>query len=102
MLTFLVMSRHAPEVCALHNETSRKTMIDWMGKARERAAKHGVKMVSGWNVLSEHLTVQVLEAPFFDAKQAFSMEPKNMAISTWNTIEVKVAITLEDTMKMMM
>jgi hypothetical protein len=79
MLTFLVMSRHAPEVCALHNETSRKTMIDWMGKARERAAKHGVKMVGGWNVLSEHLTVQVLEAPFFDAKQAFSMEPKNMA-----------------------
>jgi hypothetical protein len=60
------------------------------------------KMVGGWNVLSEHLTVQVLEAPSFGAMHVFSMEPENMAISTWNTMEVKVAITLEDTMKMMM
>jgi hypothetical protein len=102
MLTFLGIARHTPEMCSLHNEASQKTMIAWLSKSEELTKKHGIKIVGGWNVHSEHLTIQVLEAPTFEATQAYSMEPENMAMLNWNTLEIKVAMTLEETAQMMM
>ncbi len=101
MLTFLVFTRHAPADCAVHNEASRKTLIEWYRKTKELEAKHGVNMVGGWNVHSEHLTVQVFEAPNFEAFQAYSREPEVMNKLNWSTSEVKVAMTLEETSQMM-
>jgi uncharacterized protein with GYD domain len=72
-----------------------------MSKAPELLAKHGVKMVGGWNVHPEHLVVEVYEAPSFEAMQAFSMEPEMMSITNWQTMELKAAMTLEETWKMM-
>ena len=75
-------------------------MIEWASKTGELEAKHGVKMVSGWLVQPEYWTVQVFEAPTFEAMLAYSMEPEVMNIMNWNTIEFKVAKPLEETMKM--
>lgn len=51
---------------------------------------------------SEHLTVQVFEAPTFAAFQAFSMEPEVMKISSVDTMDIKAAMTLEEAGQMMM
>jgi hypothetical protein len=56
----------------------------------------------GWNVPSEHLIVQVFEAPTFEAFQAFSMEPEVMKISSVDTMDIKAAMTLEEAGQMMM
>jgi hypothetical protein len=101
MVTVLMISRHTPADCSFHNEKSAKILADYFSKHAELAAKHGVKEVGGWNVSPEHLVVQVLEAPTFEALQAYSMEPEVMAMSTWNTMEFKVAITLEEVGRMM-
>jgi hypothetical protein len=102
MVTFLVMQRHAAEVCAFHNEKSAKIMMDWLKKAGEFEAKHGVKIVAAANVIEEHLSVLVFEAPTFEAFQAYSKEPENLAMSAWATIEIKAAMTNEEVTKMMM
>jgi hypothetical protein len=101
MVTFVAISRHNAEVCAFHDEKSAKTMMDWLKKAGELEAKHGVKVVAAANVIQEHLSVQVLEAPTFEAFQAYSKEPEMMAMMNWNTIEIKPAMTNEEVAQMM-
>jgi hypothetical protein len=102
MVTVLVISRHTPDMCALFNKAAAKTYLDGWSKLKEFEAKHGVKMVGGWNVPSEHLTIQVFEAPTFEAIQAFSMEPEVMKLTSVDTQEVKVAMTLDEAAQMLM
>ena len=101
MVTFLMIARHTAADCPAHNEKSRKSMGEYMSKAPELLAKHGVKMVGGWNVHPEHLIVEVYEAPSFEAMQAVSMEPESMSMMNWQTIELKAAMTHEETWKML-
>jgi uncharacterized protein with GYD domain len=100
MVTFLGVYWHTAADCPTHNEKSRKSMAEAMSKAAELLAKHGVKMVGSWTVHSEHWTVQVYEAPSFEAMQAFLMEPEIMSLTNWQTMELKAAMTLEETWKM--
>ena len=100
MVTFLLISRHTAADCPAHNEKSRKSMAEYMSKAAELMAKHGVKMVGSWVVHPEHLGVQVFEAPSYEAMYAYGMEPEVMAMNVWHTMEIKVATTLEETWKM--
>jgi len=100
MVTCLLVWRHTAADCPAHNEKSRKSMAEFMSKAAELDAKHGVKVVGSWVVHSEHLMVQVCEAPSFEAMQAFSMEPESMSLMNWSTMELKAAMTLEETWKM--
>ena len=100
MVTFLLVSWHTPADCPTHNETSRKSMAEYMSKAAELDAKHGVKWVGSWVVHSEHLVVDVGEAPSFEAMQAHLMEPEIMSLMNWSTMELKAAMTLEEAWKM--
>jgi hypothetical protein len=102
MVILLEIARHAAADCPLNNERVREATIEGMSKSEELAKKHGIKIVGGWNVHSEHLVVDVFEAPSFEAYEAFLMEPEIMNMNNWYTTEVKVAMTLEDTMKMVM
>ena len=101
MVTFLEISRHTAADCPARNEASMKSVAEYMSKAPELQAKHGVKMVGGWNVHSEHLLVAVYEAPSYEALDAFRMEPEVMAMSYIVTEEIKIAMTLDETWKMM-
>jgi hypothetical protein len=85
----------------MNNEKSLKVVSEIASKQDELAAKHGIKIVGGWQVHSEHLVIQVFEAPSFDAFQAYSMEPEMMNVMNLMTTEVKVAMTLEETWQMM-
>ncbi len=98
----LEIVRHAAADCPLDNERVREATIAGMSKSEELAKKNGINIVGGWNAHSEHLVVDVFEAPSLEAFQAFSMEPEIMNMNNWCTTEVKVAMTLEETMQWVM
>lgn len=101
MVTVLVIGRHTAESCAIFNERSQKLTAAWYSKKAELEAKHGVKELVAVAVTPEHLTVEVLQAPSFEALQAFFNEPENVAMASWQTMEMKVAETLEEIMQAM-
>jgi hypothetical protein len=101
MPTILVISRHSPEDCPVFNEKARKVYLAWWDKLDAWSKKYGVKMVGSWGVHSEHLTILVFEVPSMDAFQKVSMEPEVQALSAYMTSEVKLALTMEEAMKML-
>ncbi len=55
MSTFLLIHRSSPENSPVYNEKSRKMVLELVDKFEELLKKHGVKMIGGWVVPSEHL-----------------------------------------------
>jgi hypothetical protein len=85
----------------MFNAKARKAMMDYMSKQDELMKKHKVKTLGGWNVYTEHLAFGVFEAPSFDAFEKFGMEPAVLALSEFETYEVKAATSMEDVPQML-
>jgi len=83
----------------MFNAKARKAMMDYMGKQDELMKKHKVKTLGGWGVYTEHLTFGVFEAPSIDAFEKFGMEPAVLALSEFETYEVKMATSMEEAAK---
>jgi hypothetical protein len=96
MPTFLIVSRHSPENCPLNNEKMKKLTLELPEKMNGLEKKHGIKRVGVWTVIPEHLVVWVYEAPSSEALQKFSMEPDIAEWMAWNTSEIKLAMSLEE------
>jgi len=101
MPIFLLISRHSPENCDMFNEKSRKVTLELMGKMEELLKKHGVKLLGGWIVTTEHLGVYAFEAPSFEAFQKLGNEPEVLATSAFETYEIKPAISFEEAVQML-
>jgi hypothetical protein len=101
MPMFLLISRHSPENCPMFNEKARKAFMEYSTKLDGILKKHGVKMLGNWNVPTEHLSVIVFEAPSIEDFNKCGMEPAVLALSAYETYEVKLAIGMEEAMKMM-
>jgi len=101
MPTFLIVSRHSPENCPLNNEKMKKMTLELPEKMSIFEKKHGIKRVGVWTVIPEHLVVWVYEAPNSDALQKFSMEPDIAKWMAWNTSEIKLAMSLEESMQLL-
>jgi hypothetical protein len=99
--TFLLISRHSPENCPLFNEEKRKVNLASLEKLDAWSKKFGVKLVGAWSVPNEHLNLMVIEAPSLEAFQKFSMDPEVIAMSASETTEVKMALNLEEIIKML-
>jgi hypothetical protein len=52
-------------------------------------------------VIPEHLLVWVYEAPSSEALQNFSLEPEMIKWMAWNTSEIKLAMSLEESMRLL-
>jgi len=63
--------------------------------------KHGLKRIGVWTVIPEHLLVWVYEASTSEALQEFSMEPEIVKWMAWNTSEIKLAMSLEESNKLL-
>jgi hypothetical protein len=98
MPTFLIISRHSPENCPINNEKMKALTLELPGKLIGLEKKHGIKRIGAWTVIPEHLLVWVYEAPTSEALQNFSMEPEMVKWMAWNTSEIKLAMSLEDSM----
>ena len=101
MPTFLIISRHSPENCPLNNEKMKFMTLELPGKLGGLEKKHGVNRVGAWTVIPEHLLVWVYEAPSSEALQKFSMEPELLKWMAFNTSEIKLAMSLEESMKLL-
>ena len=101
MPIFLIISRHTAENCPLNNEKMRKMTLELPAKLGGLEKKHGVKRIGAWTVVPEHLLIWVYEARSSDALQDFSMEPEIVKWMAWNTSEIKLAMNLEDSMKLL-
>jgi len=101
MATFLIISRHSAENCPLNNERIKAMTLALPGKLEGLEKKHGVRRVGAWTVVPEHLLVWVYEAPNSEALQKFSMEPELVKWMSFNTSEIKLAMSLEESMKLL-
>ena len=101
MAIFLIVSRHSPENCPLNNEKMKKMTLDLPDTLSGLEKKHGLKRVGVWTVIPEHLTVWVYEAQSSDVLQKFSMEPDIVKWMAWNTSEIKLAMSLEESIKLL-
>lgn len=101
MPTFLIISRHSPENCPLNNEKMKTMTLELPDKLGWMEKKHGVKRIGAWTVVPEHLLVWVYEAPNSEALQKFSMEPELLKWMAFNTSEIKLAMTLEESIKLL-
>ncbi len=96
------ISKHSPANCPLNNDAQKKLNQQVMNQLPVLAKKHNVKVIGSWSVMSEHLLVMVYEAPTFEAFQSFLMEPLIMKwIAAQDSTEYKLAMTSEDSMKML-
>jgi len=98
MVTFLAISKHAPESCPANNAEVKKMVMEDIEKTEEVAKKYGVKRIGGWGVPSEHLTIFVDEAPSLEAYQKFGMEFSSFK---WSTTEIKVLTSMEEAKEML-
>ena len=85
----------------MFNEKARKMTLQLVDKMEGLLKKHGVKMVGCWHVPNEHLMFEVYEAPSSEAFQKLGREPEIQAWYAYNTVEMKVAISTEEAMKML-
>jgi len=101
MPIFLIISRHSAENCPLNNEKMKAMTLALPVKLGGLEKKHGVERVGAWTVVPEHLLIWVYEAPSSDALQKFSMEPEMVKWMAWNTSEIKLAMTLDESIKLL-
>jgi hypothetical protein len=99
MPTIIMFQRHSAENCPMTNEKKKKMALEIMDKLPTLLKKHGIKNVGMWGVPPEHLNVIVYEAPSLDAFLKLQMEPEIMKWVAQNTTEIKIAMTLEESMK---
>ena len=100
-LLFLEIARHTPESCPMHNEKVKKVFVESYEKMGKLAKKYGIKIVGSWAYMPEHFMVAVFDSPSLEALLKFSMEPENMALAGYNTIETRPVMTLEEVMKLL-
>jgi len=79
----------------------KKLTLELHGKLGGLEKKHGVKRVGVWTVIPEHLFVWVYEAPSSEALQGFSMEPEMVKWMAWTTSQIKLAMSLEESMRLL-
>jgi hypothetical protein len=101
MPIFLIISRHSPENCPMNNEKMKRMALELPEKLGGLEKKHGIERVGVWTVIPEHLLVWVYEAPSSELLQKFSMEPEIAKWMAWNTSEIKLAMSLEESMKLL-
>jgi len=85
----------------MFNKEARKATLALMANQEALMKKYKAKPLGGWVVSNEHLVIWAIEVPSLDIMQQFMMEPVMIAQSAFNTIEVKVATSIEESAKLL-
>lgn len=79
----------------------KKITLELPEKLGALEKKHDLKRIGVWTVIPEHLTVWVYEAPSSDSLHKFSMEPDIIKWMAWNINEIKLAMSLEESINLL-
>jgi hypothetical protein len=101
MTLYLMFERHSPENCPMFNEKNMKVWTQFNDNIDGLSKKHGIKMLGSWTIPNEHLTVDVIEAPSFEALTKLFMEPALLPLGSFESFEIKAAFSSEEIAKMM-
>jgi len=96
MPTFSVNMKHSVESCVMFNSDVRKKFKEVVGKREEAAKKHGVKVLSAWTSVLDHLIFYIVEA---SSQQAVEEYFKEIGFAFWNTVEIRQVKTVEDVVR---
>ena len=80
----------------MFNEEVKQKFKDVVGKREEVAKKHGVKVISAYTSILDHLIFQIVEAPSQQAVERWLIE---IGFAFWNNIEIRQAQSVEDVIK---
>jgi hypothetical protein len=100
MPRFVLISKHSPENCPMFNAKSRKIYMEAMEKIDALMKKHKVKLLASATVPNEHTDYEIYEAPSFEAFDELGMEPAIIAMGEFLTMEIKPAMSPEETAQM--
>jgi muconolactone delta-isomerase len=101
MPTFIVISGHSPESCPIHNEKERRIQLESAAKVSDLAKKYGMKVLGAYAVIPEHKNYIIFDVPSTDAFQKAMSEPAMIQWLGKNMTEIKLAMTMEDAVKML-
>ena len=96
MPTFSVNMRHTVESCPLFNAEVKKKFKEVVSKREEVAKKHGVKVLSAWTSVLEHLIFYMVEAP---SQMAVEDYFKEIGFAFWNNVEIRQVRPVEDVVR---
>jgi len=97
----IVTMKHSPENCAMFNAEVRKATLALLAQQDELLKKYDIKKLGGWIVSNEHLVIWVMEVPSLDTMGQFMIEPIIIAQSAFNTTNIKIATSIDESMKLL-
>ncbi len=98
---FLQIAKHSPDNCPVYNQKYTQMTKDWFNNVQQLGAKYGVKMTGFYNDHPAHTVYAFYEAPSSDAMMGFMMEPMNLQMLSWQTMDTKPVLSGEDVQKML-
>jgi hypothetical protein len=96
MPTFSVNMKHSVESCPLFNAEVMKKFKEVIGNREQAAKKHGIKVLSAWTSVLDHLIFYIVEAPFQPAVEEYF---KEIGFAFWNNVEIRQVKNVEDVLK---
>lgn len=96
MPTFSVNMKHTVESCPMFNAEVMKKFKEVIGKRKEAAKKHGVKVLSAWTSILDHLIFYIVEAPSQPAVEDYF---KEIGFAFWNNVEIRQVKLVEDVLR---
>lgn len=96
MPIFAVTSKHTPESCPMFNNEVKQKFKEVVGKRKEVAEKHRVKVISAYTSILDHLIFHIVEAPSQQAVENWFIE---VGFAFWNDIQIREAKAVEDVIK---
>lgn len=96
MVTFSVNMKHTVESCPMFNAEVKKRFKEAVSRREEVAKKHGVKVLSAWTSVLEHLVFYIIEAPSQAAVEDYF---KEIGFAFWNSVEIRQVRPVEDVIK---
>ncbi len=70
---FLQITRHAPADCPVHNEKTRRKVLELSANLDAECKRYRIKLVGAWSSYLDHTTYIVWEAPDINTIECFGM-----------------------------
>ncbi len=96
MPTFSVNMKHTPESCPLFNPEVKAKFKESIVNREEAAKKHGIRILSAWTSVLDHLIFLILDAPSQKALEDHLIE---VGFAFWNDLEIRQVRAVEDVLK---
>jgi hypothetical protein len=90
--------KHVSESCPLSKPENLQTMKTWLENVELLAAKHRIKVVGVWTDRWGHTSWALYETPNMDDFTKFEMEPENLKVVTFNSIETRRVTSAKETL----